>query len=892
MLTYQKTIVCACFAFFINLSLWAATPVEISLSKNAAPAVKSAAKDLLDGLKQIFPNDAFVLKDNSKNPRRIEIVVGGKGAAESFVIAKINNGKGIRITGADPLGAAYGVYALLELYGCGFYLTYDTSPTPEKGEWRLPPKFPDKGFADAPLCRERYGFNWHNFLSGCSGWSSEDWISWIDRCRKLRYNVIMVHAYGNNPMFTFEFKGIQKSAGYLSSTDKGRDWGTPHVNDVRRMIGGEHFDNAVFGSPAALVPDEQRIEAAQNMMKRVFAHAKSQGMKIAFQIDVDTPPFNSDEMMEKLPDEAKIKVGKSFRPRPDTPAGQEFYAAMMNGLLELYPEISSIVVCSRIDPQPGGFSVKDFPEQWKNEFETIAKNHQEMNLNQTRLAAYFWVGKVAKAFQDIAAEINRKDLAILQASWQFKAWLPYADACSPKSVAFLPLDYEVVKNQPEFDSPEGLQLVRKLTDSGRRIIPILWSHHDDGHYFGRTYTPYAAFASHLEKAGCESFGIIHWMLRPHDLYFKSHSVQTWQTTKDQTQEETCRRMALNLFGVEGEQSGGEYLSDWIRSAPMFGRETSDYMLDDWASEEPFSNDRQEAVQKSSARRRGLLDKINVSPNIPSASLHLAYWRGLEEFAADYCKDENLLRRSIAAINSGDPASAKSLLDRSNPASTIEKYAAYASQLGFLSGDKGALVLMNLKWYPVFVGMNQLLGRESYRINFAPTKHEPSAQGSGRRSFFFDVENKIWLVQGQRELRGEEWVCPDGRLMQTDGLTEAEKEIVRSGLRWSQRVKIPVVPVMRSYFASKNTYPQCSLPRKLRVYVADPSVKNSGDVEFDIVLDGAQVVKLGTIQPEPNVAQVFEFDIPSEFSGGIVVGIEPHKGQVTLCGLQLEIMNYE
>ncbi|MDR1962666.1 MAG: hypothetical protein LBQ50_02685, partial [Planctomycetaceae bacterium] len=406
---YKKLIFSASLlTFLVNLSISAAAPVEISLDKDVVPAVQSAADDLISALQKVFPNDSFVLANETKNPRQIEITVDGQGTPESFRVTKINGGQGLRIAGADPLGSVYGIYHLLECYGCGFYLTYDTFPVAEKGNWTIPKQILEKDFADAPLAKERYSFNWHNFLSGCSGWDLAQWKSWIDQCRKMRYNIVMVHAYGNNPMFTFEFKGMTKPVGFLASTARGRDWGTPHVNDVRRMIGGEHFTSAVFGSPPALVPPEQRIESVQKMMKQVFAHAKSQGMKIAFQIDVDTPSSNPPEMIAALPESARMKVGgNQFRPLPDTAEGKEYYTIILKRLFELYPEITSVVVCTRVAPAPGGYSVQNFPEHWKKEFETI-KDRKELN-NQNQLAAYFWTGKVVRVFQEIVRELDRGD---------------------------------------------------------------------------------------------------------------------------------------------------------------------------------------------------------------------------------------------------------------------------------------------------------------------------------------------------------------------------------------------------------------------------------------------------------------------------------------------------
>ena len=75
-------------------------------------------------------------------------------------------------------------------------------------------------------------------------------------------------------MVSFTFNGQTKPVGYLSTTVKGRDWATMHVNDVRRLWGGHVFDQPVFGAQAAMVPDPERAAAARQLMQEVFDHAE------------------------------------------------------------------------------------------------------------------------------------------------------------------------------------------------------------------------------------------------------------------------------------------------------------------------------------------------------------------------------------------------------------------------------------------------------------------------------------------------------------------------------------------------------------------------------------------------------------------------------------------
>ena len=105
---------------------------------------------------------------------------------ESFVVSTAARGAptvGI-IAGADPRGALYGVYVLLERLGWSFYLSYDALPPLRPGRFT----FDGWQLADAPLATDRILFDWHNFLSSASTWELEDWQRYIDQGAKMRFN--------------------------------------------------------------------------------------------------------------------------------------------------------------------------------------------------------------------------------------------------------------------------------------------------------------------------------------------------------------------------------------------------------------------------------------------------------------------------------------------------------------------------------------------------------------------------------------------------------------------------------------------------------------------------------------------------------------------------------
>ena len=283
------------------------------------------------------------IKSQPKLPRYVPEASLAK--PESFVVSTAKEGDadiGV-IAGADPRGVLYGVYGLLEKLGYGFYLSYNTEPPPRPG----PLRFADWKLSDAPLFPDRAVFPWHNFLSGSSAWDLPDWQRWMTQIGRMRYNTVMVHCYGNSPIFTFNFRGRTKPVGYFTSTVKGNEWGTQHVNDVRRLFGGESFTGPVFGASIAQVPDEKRTEAAIGLMQQVFGLAHSRGLHVSFVLDVETPESNPQELIRQLPASARVGSSDFQFANPDTPEGYEYYRAEVSTLMRLYPQIDRLVLFFR-----------------------------------------------------------------------------------------------------------------------------------------------------------------------------------------------------------------------------------------------------------------------------------------------------------------------------------------------------------------------------------------------------------------------------------------------------------------------------------------------------------------------------------------------------------------
>jgi len=225
--------------------------IPIVVSPQAGPPERRAGEELARLLEAVYPStsfaaveqmpeegDAILLGSPAKDPlvRRLLGNGGSIGRGGFVVTTAEDNGRRVGvIAGSDARATLHAVYALAERLGHGFYLSYDAQPAAEERQF----DFQQWNLADAPIFGERIIFNWHNFLSSCSTWDLPDWKHWIRQAAGMRYSGVMVHAYGNNPMVCFAISGQTKPVGYLTTTAKGRDWGTQHVNDVRRLRGAE-----------------------------------------------------------------------------------------------------------------------------------------------------------------------------------------------------------------------------------------------------------------------------------------------------------------------------------------------------------------------------------------------------------------------------------------------------------------------------------------------------------------------------------------------------------------------------------------------------------------------------------------------------------------------------
>jgi hypothetical protein len=375
------------FCFAAGPGAAAQARVAVAVPGQASAVEQLAANELITHLRMLYPATKFEIGDASASPWTIYLgtaqelpqkfaaqVNSGLKNPESYAVKNFD-GPGTHeavIAGGSSRAVLFAVEALEEKLGFGAYLSYNTAPNMSPASTHAEFSFAGWDLEDVPIVGERVIFDWHNFLSGCSTWNLDEWQQWVTQAERMRFNTVMVHAYGNNPMFSFSMNGETKPTGYLANSEKGRDWGTEHVEDVRKIVGaGDYFSGPVFGADASLVPDADRVAAAQGLMQKVFKFAADRGMGVTFALDVDTEPANPQNVIKTLPASARFAANGLEMVDPDTAEGYAYYRTEIEQLMKLYPEITQLAVWFRggLNSPWRELAPADFPVPWREEFQ-------------------------------------------------------------------------------------------------------------------------------------------------------------------------------------------------------------------------------------------------------------------------------------------------------------------------------------------------------------------------------------------------------------------------------------------------------------------------------------------------------------------------------------------
>jgi hypothetical protein len=816
--------------------------------------IAEAGHDLARYLSETYPHGQFeVVTEQVPGSRNILLQISDDTTLLNDEAYRISgDGQSLFIRGKTPRALVHGVYGLLKQQGWNFYLSFEVPPVNP-----VPLDFSAIQTENVPLKETRMLFNWHNFLSGCTGWDYEQWQEWTEQASKIGFNTIMVHAYGNNPMHSFSFNGQEKELGYLTTTQKGRDWGAQHVNDVRLLAGGEIFKDPEFGSMAAKVPENERVQSATTLMQQVFRHAALKGMDVCFAVDVDTWMANPQNIIQTLPGEALIEIGGYKTVNPEHPEGKKYYKAQLTKLFSDYPEITMLSAWMRKPvkkPSVGSIWLlhesNTLPGKWKQEYFDILKNYPELK-DERPYPGLFALSKIVKVYREILDEI-KPEVELALGSWDCD-FTEQADPFMPDYCSFIPLDYSYILDQPG--------VMTKLREAGknRKVYPVAWAHHDDHRYIGRPYIPYSGFNQLLDETNASGYGIIHWMTHPLDLLFNNYENQVWQNSENETLKKAVADFARSLLKREDENLVS-YLNEWFVHAPMFGRETSDnflrlkeeYNLDGYGSS-------LEVVEKAE-QRLAVLNAVDTSALNSQGKKEYDYQKGMEHFIISLFNNHHDGHEAFKLLQEGKRQEAIPWIRKLKPLETIGLYAETISAYGATKGEEGVLISLNLRWLPDYIDLKQQTGLEPVRISFQPTSHDPLAQGAGHHTFFIDPEKNFWLSLGEKELG-----IPAG----TNGKQPLEK-ITDSWLNVSEESEIPL-KTMRNSDLPASDY-------KIQLFFG----AQSSGCQVQVMEDGQSISSFHVEEGQDTAQGIF-----STRSGKIMVKIIPENGIVKVAGLMVQ-----
>lgn len=740
--------------------------IDLVIGENSSVKVALSAKTLQGYLSEISSDTEFNIVEDNQDNSQIQLVVLSNLSetekssllsdfpeislpigAESYSLAnKTQAGKELAvICGYDERGLLYGIYGALEKLGYRFYLSKDFKPkSPE------PLSFDTLKGTNKPIFEERIVFNWHNFLSGITAWNMEEYKRWIDASVKMKYNTLMLHAYGSDPFMRYTFNGIPKQMGLVPSTQQGRDWGITHVNDIRNLYGGNTFQEAVFGSKVSKMPEDKMGEGAVKLLQKGMKYASDRSMDINFGFDISTVQSNPKEPLETLPKSAQLRnFGGRLLANPETPEGYGFFKSQLEGLLKDYPQITGIVPWVRYMQYPHGgvyIAVEDMPEEWKSEYNEILMENPSFKKDQAT-NSFFYIGKVLDAYRKALKELGREDIKLGLGTWNWVSF-PYLDKFLSDDVSFYPIDWDM-----NFSTEKAATELAKIKEE-RKVYPVVWAHHDDHSYIGRPFEPPVNMVDELKERKAEGFGILHWTTYPLDMYFKNISRQVWETTINEPYTTTIEDYAENGIKSKSEKFN-KYLQKFYLEAPHFGRETSDYLYDIQLNDvgrslfpvyEPVS------IIKSAKERLAILDKLGQTPIAETKPYK--YYKGMEEFFILYFENQHLLEQAAGIfLNGGDLKTAAEIIKKANPEEAILKYAEAITHGPNTVGEQAIILRLNLNWLPDFVDIKQKTGIMPIEYDFCPTNNEAFAQNPGSYSYLFKKDKSFTLCLGQKETNG-------------------------------------------------------------------------------------------------------------------------------------------
>ncbi len=201
----------------------------------------------------------------------------GQNSQQGYTIKTID--ETLYVAAKTDQGLLYGLYELLEQYGCYFQINGEIVPD------KKPFYVKKLDITEKPVFKYRGLLPWDNFLCGMSGYNLEDYQLLIDRATRMKFNILQFHFYPGMAFFTEEWDGKPVDPTCI---------GMPvDVFETEGAVAEDAFGNIKKFAPKPYVENigspRAQAQAVQEMFRKVLDYAHSRNFKTAVGFELMLP---------------------------------------------------------------------------------------------------------------------------------------------------------------------------------------------------------------------------------------------------------------------------------------------------------------------------------------------------------------------------------------------------------------------------------------------------------------------------------------------------------------------------------------------------------------------------------------------------------------------------
>jgi len=459
---------------------------------------------------------------------------GSKPHEQSYRVRALRRGRDpvLVICSPSPVGILYGVYAVLEELGMGFYAGGETYPD-------LPADISIPATLDisaSPAFRVRGNMLHYNFLCGCTTWGLDDYRFYFDQLARMRCNMLLMHWYDNEPGAAGHLHGEYFAGGRTPSTLT-KPWGATAALRTSQFSFGtsKFFDEEVFTSPAGEdLPDLlTEIKRSEAMFDNACAFARDVGIHIAAGFEAP-------------------------RADPTDRTVREKFEARLRQFIEKYPHITHFALwqhesggCVGSPPPPAGSDAARLMRQRAGLFSYLGNDQR------------VWEAIRFGRFAEIALQILEKEAAGLRlvlVGWGGDRWMRFADMCLgydrilPQQVAFTCHDNIDASMGPTVSEAWG-----KLPAGRERwAMPWVEGDIDDCHVRQPHVESLGLLASDALAKGCQGLLTLQWRTR--DVEEETGYIARFAWDTSLTPDRFYRLLARHAFGRDQEKRMARHIA--------------------------------------------------------------------------------------------------------------------------------------------------------------------------------------------------------------------------------------------------------------------------------------------------------------------------------------------